>query len=453
MLFNSFSFLFLFLPLALAIASRLRGQWLLAFVAGASFLFYAWAGEPWFLVPMLFTILLDFILARFLGATSDPRKRMALLLVSLFFNLGFLVFFKYAGLIGQHTGILASLVALGLPAGISFYTFQSVSYMVDVYRKEKEPEKNILKYAGFISFFPHLVAGPLTRHSQLIPQLSRVSAEGIRPHWRGGIALFVIGLAKKVIIADRIDDSVGPLLSFGGQLDFFSAWLALFGFTLQIYFDFSGYSDMAIGLGRLFGIELPQNFNSPYQATSPRDFWARWHITLSQFFRDYLYIPLGGSRHGNLRTALNLLLTMFLAGLWHGATWLFGLWGIYHAFWLILHHQGEGAWNRMPSALQKIITLLIVMCGWVIFSSGSLRQCAGWMSALLGGRGLGDLSAVDPLLLPLLFTAGVIALFLPNASRRNFNEMRAGLQLQLAGAFVVAVLMIHFSSKFIYFKF
>ena len=293
MLFSSLEFLILFLPLTLAVALRLRGQPLLRWIAFTSVVFYAFAGHWWFIVPMLVTTVVDYWVAIVIERTQAPARRRALLAISLAGNLGLLAYFKYAGLLART--VEAGVAALGvpsmlhvtrwfdviLPAGISFYTFQTLSYIIDVWRGAAPAERNFVRFAGFVSFFPHLVAGPLTRHHQLIPQLTRIATTGISPRWRAGILLFCVGLCKKVLLADRLGNLVDPLLAPPMELDALRAWLALAGYALQIYFDFSGYSDMAIGLGRLFGIELPQNFNSPYKAASPSDFWRRWHMPLS----------------------------------------------------------------------------------------------------------------------------------------------------------------------------
>lgn len=328
MLFNSFSFLLIFFPLVLFVSTKLIGKPLIRWITLASILFYSYAGHKWFVIPMLFTTVLDFQLAKLMEKRPlDKRFKWILLIISLSGNLGLLFIFKYAGLFADFFGIFHStengilhstfgnLFTLGLPAGISFYTFQTMSYVIDVYRGDCPAEKGFWKFACFVSFFPHLVAGPLTRHNQLIPQLDIIENRGIRPRWNAGIFLFSIGLSKKVLIADRIGTLIDPLLVDIGRLDCVSAWMALIGYALQIYFDFSGYSDMAIGLARLFDIELPQNFCSPYKALNPSDFWRRWHMTLSRWLKDYLYISLGGNRCGPLRRNVNLMLTMALGGL------------------------------------------------------------------------------------------------------------------------------------------
>jgi alginate O-acetyltransferase complex protein AlgI len=277
---------------------------------------------------MLITTVVDYWVAIAVERERRPRRRGWFLAVSLAGNLGMLAYFKYSGLMVRT--VEQGLVGLGLessagafrwfevvlPAGISFYTFQTLAYIVDVWRGQAPAERNFVRFAGFVSFFPHLVAGPLTRHHQLIPQLARIARTGITPRWREGILLFSVGLCKKVLIADRLGNLIDPMLAPPLALDASQAWLGLLGYAFQIYFDFSGYSDMAIGLGRLFGIELPQNFNSPYKAASPSHFWRRWHMTLSLWLRDYLYVPLGGNRCSPARRRFNLMATMVLGGLW-----------------------------------------------------------------------------------------------------------------------------------------
>jgi len=348
-LFTSLEFLLLFFPVVLIVALRLSGQPLLRWITATSIVFYAFAGHWWFIVPMLVTTTVDYLVALGIARQTAARRRGWLLGVSLAGNLGMLAYFKYSGLL-VHTaeraadvlGLVRGDTSFGwfevvLPAGISFYTFQTLSYIIDVWRGDAPAERNFIRFAAFVSFFPHLVAGPLTRHHQLIPQLARIAERGIAARWQEGTFLFCVGLSKKVLIADRLGNLVDPLLTPTSTLDLAHAWLALFGYAFQIYFDFSGYSDMAIGLGRLFGIELPQNFNSPYKAVSPRDFWRRWHMTLSFWLRDYLYISLGGNRCPPARRRFNLMATMVLGGLWHGASWTFAAWGAWHGLLLLLH--------------------------------------------------------------------------------------------------------------------
>jgi len=469
MLFNSYGFILLFLPVVLGIAGWLRGQRLLAWITASSFVFYAFAGHVWFLAPMLFTTLLDFFIApRMARATSKRHKRL-LLLLSLCGNLGLLAYFKYAGLLAHSACSLYSALAgasdtpswlrvfdVILPAGISFYTFQTLSYMIDVYRGVCPPERSFLKFAGFVSFFPHLVAGPLTRHNELIPQLERIAEKGIDPRWRAGVFLFAVGLCKKVLIADRVAQVIDPLLDEGQRLGLLEGWVAMLGYAVQIYFDFSGYSDMAIGLGRLFGIELPQNFDSPYQATNPSDFWRRWHMTLSRWLRDYLYISLGGKRCSPARRQFNLIATMVLGGLWHGASWTFAVWGLFHGLLLVAYHSTQARWNRMPLVLQRGLTFLLVCVGWVFFRARTFAQAGDWLRALVGLDGVHGAASLARLASGAAITgvALVIANVLPNASRSSsLPEIGAGRQVALGVATAMALVFMSYSSKFLYFQF
>jgi alginate O-acetyltransferase complex protein AlgI len=468
MLFNTLRFLFFFLPVVLAVSLRLKGQNLLRWLTLSSFLFYASAGHAWFLIPMLVTTVLDFLIAPLIASARSSRAKRSLLMVSLFGNLGLLGYFKYSGLISRsgqellrllpfsrHASMGSLALSVALPAGISFYTFQTLSYVIDVYRGEAQPERNFWKFAGFVSFFPHLVAGPLTRHDQLIPALEEIAERGITPRWSEGLLLFAAGLAKKVLIADRIAALIDPRINDAASLTLATAWLALLGYSLQIYFDFSGYSDMAIGLGRLFAVELPINFDSPYQALNPSDFWRRWHITLSRWLRDYLYIPLGGSRVSPLRTDFNLMATMVLGGLWHGANWTFAFWGLYHGALLIAFRRNERIWSALPARLQQAATFGAVSLGWVFFRSESFGQAALWMRRLfdfgsLGGLGL---SPGEPLLAAFVAAGLIVAHACPNAVRRDWRTLPTWGQAILGVSTVAAILCMNYSSSFLYFQF
>jgi alginate O-acetyltransferase complex protein AlgI len=465
-LFSSLEFLVLFLPVTLVVALRLRGQPLLRWIALSSVIFYAFAGHWWFIVPMLLTTVVDFGVALAIDAERRPRARRWLLAVSLAGNLGMLAYFKYSGLLVRTTE--SALIALGLedtarvsrwfevilPAGISFYTFQTLSYIIDVWRGQAPAERNFVRFAGFVSFFPHLVAGPLTRHHQLIPQLARIAATGITPRWPEGLLLFAVGLCKKVLIADRLGNLIDPLLAPPLALDAPRAWLALLGYAFQIYFDFSGYSDMAIGLGRLFGIELPQNFNSPYKATSPSDFWRRWHMTLSAWLRDYLYITLGGNRCSPGRRRFNLMATMILGGLWHGASWTFAAWGMWHGV-LLVGHLAMPAWDRRLSPFwQRNLTFLLVTLGWVFFRAETFAHAGQWGACLAGAHGLGapwtwETAALAALV---MFCVGITRLS-PNSLELPLARLGTAPQVGLASATAAALLLMNYGSKFLYFQF
>jgi alginate O-acetyltransferase complex protein AlgI len=466
-LFNSLEFLVLFLPIVLAVAGRLRGQPLLRWITLSSIIFYAFAGHWWFIMPMLATTVVDFWVAIALVAITAERRRRWLLAVSLLGNLGMLAYFKYAGLfartlepvLARGLGLSAPPAVLGwfdvvLPAGISFYTFQTLSYVVDVWRGDAPAERNFIRFAGFVSFFPHLVAGPITRHHQLIPQLARIAETGITPRWRSGILLFTVGLVKKVLLADRLGNLVDPRLGHPLALDAVSAWLVLAGYALQIYFDFSGYSDMAIGLGRLFGIELPQNFASPYQAVSPSDFWRRWHMTLSSWLRDYLYIPLGGNRCSPGRRRVNLMVTMLLGGLWHGANWTFAAWGTWHGLLLILHQATAARWERLPPMWQRNVTFVLVTLGWVFFRADDFGHGAQWFASLAGVHGLGGPWRDDtPALLGLVALGLVLVRCFPNSLELPLERLGVLPQVGLATAAAAALLLMNYGSKFLYFQF
>ncbi len=448
MLFNSLEFIFLFLPCALLGARLLRGAALLRWVTLSSFLFYAFAGHAWFLLPMLVTTTLDYFLAFHIAGAPTPGRRKAVLAVSLICNLGLLFYFKYAGL------FLGGVREVILPAGISFYTFQTMAYVIDVYRRDARPEPDFWKFAGFVSFFPHLVAGPLTRHHQLLPGLGKIAAEGISPRWADGIFLFSAGLAKKVLIADRLAHFIDPMISDLSRLGAAEAWLALLGYALQIYFDFSGYSDMAIGLGRLFGIELPQNFNSPYQARDPSDFWRRWHMTLSSWLRDYLFVPLGGGSPSRRRRYLAVFATMFLGGLWHGANWTFAAWGLYHGLLIVGFHQIKTRWRFWPVFVQRGATFLAVTLGWVFFRSPDFASAGVWFSALFGARGPGVWSAELGALLGLAAFGLALVQGARNASsREDWERLGAPSQAALGLAAAAAALWANTGIKFLYFQF
>jgi alginate O-acetyltransferase complex protein AlgI len=400
MLFSSYTFLFQFLPatvLAFAAARRHSPRAGIMVLAGASLFFYG-AWRPIYLLLLLASIGVNFALGL---RMEDPLRRRSIGSLGVALNLAVLCYFKYTNFIfdslNMLTGAPLPFVNIILPLGISFFTFQQIAYLVDVMRGAKV-ERDIVSYTLFVSFFPHLIAGPLVHHAEMIPQFKRGRTGRSAVLAARGLAIFAAGLFKKVVIADNLAQFVSPVfahLDAGGGVATSWAWLATLAYSLQIYFDFSGYSDMAIGLALLFGIRLPVNFRSPYRAISIIEFWRRWHITLSRFLRDYLYIPLGGNRLGEQRRYLNLLVTMLLGGLWHGAGWNFLVWGGLHGVYLCINHLwrawrgGKGhAWadslaakGFVAKALSWAVTFFAVVVAWVFFRA---RTAAGaWQ--MLGG--------------------------------------------------------------------
>lgn len=375
MLFSSFSFLFWFLPAVLTayflppwlfrVLSKKRCQtgqllWQNGVLLLFSLLFYAW-GEPLYLFLMLTTITVNFLLGLWL---SRARKKRAVLWLAVFFNIGLLFYFKYASFFLSLIGVY--LAPPHLPLGISFYTFQVLSYVADVYFGTTRAEKSPLRFATYVTLFPQLVAGPIVRYDKVASELKSRTVP--LPFVAAGARRFIAGLAKKVLVANVAGELFHTLLR-GGAPAALGAWVALVAFSLQIYFDFSGYSDMAIGLGAIFGFRFPENFNYPYTATSIRDFWRRWHITLSSFFKTYVYIPLGGSRNGVFRTVMALFVVWSLTGLWHGATFNFLLWGIYYFVLLVIERfLLREKREKLPLPARHALTLLGILFGWLIFA-------------------------------------------------------------------------------------
>src|SRR5438876_4410226 len=466
MLFNSFVFLFAFLPAVMIGWWALRHRNLrLGFLTIASWFFYAW--WDWrFLPVMLTTTTVDYFAALAIANTDDKRRRRLLLIGSLTVNLTLLGYFKYAGFffnslngIGHALGLPVGLPGLHilLPIGISFYTFNSMSYTIDVFRKRIEPTRRMLEYTTFVALFPHLIAGPIVRFSDLADQLRRPRRRLTSHAASVGLFLLACGLTKKLLIADQLSPHVDRLFANPGQLGFVSAWAAAFAYSLQLYFDFSGYSDMAVGLAWLVGFRFPQNFNSPYKAANISDFWRRWHMSLSAWIRDYVFIPLGGSRHGLRRTTVNLVVTMFLAGLWHGAAWTFVVWGLVHGLFLGSHAVLRRA-GLTPSstALNRVVTFLLVCAAFVIFRSPSLGVAGDVLSSMLGLHGL-DGPARLHALLPARFALSMAALLLfvnvaPNTWQIRLRpRVWQGVAVGIAAA--IAVMTISQPHPFIYFQF
>jgi len=420
MLFNAPIFLFYFLPFTLLtglIARRYFGRNIfLGLLTLYSLIFYAYTQLNWVFI-LIFSILFNYGLGQIIAPPEGKSKRTRWWLAALGItvNLGLLAYYKYTNFILENIDRVANtgfLTEIALPIGISFFTFQQIAYMIDTYQG-KVREKSFLRYAFFISFFPQLIAGPIVHHSEMFKQFSKGLSKRLSGNLAIGLAIFMVGLAKKVLIADTFAGYATPVFSIvdsGGAVSTLQAWQGILAYTLQIYFDFSGYSDMAIGIGRMFGMKLPENFNSPYKSGSISEFWRRWHMTLSRFLRDYLYIPLGGNRKGELRRYGNLFATMVLGGIWHGAGWGFFIWGVLHGAFLTVNHLFNKLFSRKDSAnidqfsLRHILrpgfylTLLCAIIAWVPFRAQTLDGVLTMWSAMAGQSEAVKVFKFDPLI-------------------------------------------------------
>ncbi|MEI2720479.1 MAG: MBOAT family O-acyltransferase [Gemmatimonadales bacterium] len=389
MLFNSFIFLFAFLPVTYVVfwllgTARSRYIWLTL----TGYVFYGyWDWRFCFL--MAFSTLVSYAAGLgMLRYDADPRKRKLCLVLPITVDLTLLGFFKYANFgLGAFrdamhaTGLDVTVPHLDviLPVGISFYTFHTISYIVDAYRRQITPTRNLWEFASYVSLFSQLVAGPIVRFRQIEEDLEALGTAS-RTHWlRTGISIFVVGLVEKVILADTLAAFVDPVLAQWGTASTGAIWLAMLGYTFQLYFDFCGYSSMAVGLGYMFGLRIPRNFNSPYKSLDPSEFWNRWHISLSTCMRDYLYIPFGGNRGGTLKTYRNLLLTMLIGGLWHGANWTFIVWGAYHGALLGAHRAAGRGWDALPARLRQVGMVFAALIGWVLFRALDMTMALGML--------------------------------------------------------------------------
>ena len=391
MVFSSMIFLCVFLPIVwivyMLLPKQLRNLWLLL----ASLFFYAW-GEPRYILIMLFSTVFDYFNGRAIEYADKTGRHdtlgRAVLVLSVAGNLGILCFFKYTdfaiGTLNRVAGTQLGLLQLALPIGISFYTFQTMSYTIDVYRRETAAQHDIISFGMYVCLFPQLIAGPIVRYKDVQKEVdARETTASGATH---GLQRFLLGLAKKVLLANQIGVLWDYIKGLGSaDMSIALAWLGALAFTFQIYFDFSGYSDMAIGLGEMFGFHFPENFDHPYESKSITEFWRRWHMTLGTWFREYLYIPLGGNRKGLGRQIFNLLIVWFLTGLWHGAGWNFILWGLYYFVLLVLEKFVlRRVLVRIPDVLQHLYTLFFVVVGWVIFACDDLGMLCSYFKALFG---------------------------------------------------------------------
>lgn len=471
MVFSSLLFLFRFLPVMLLFyfvaPARLRNGVLFI----GSLVFYGW-GEPVYIILLLFSTVVDFVHGKLVhdfknkGNTAAAKMAVA---SSVIINLGLLCFFKYTDFmiasLNTVTGGDTPLLNLALPIGISFYTFQTMSYTIDVYRGDAKVQNNIVSFGAYVSMFPQLIAGPIVRYSTIEKELN--SRRETVSEFALGIRYFIIGLGKKVLIANQIGALWSEIMGIpAGERSVLMVWMGIFAFGMQIYFDFSGYSDMAVGLGRMFGFHFPDNFRYPYESKSITEFWRRWHISLGTWFKEYVYIPLGGSKKGRLLQVRNILIVWLLTGIWHGANWNFLLWGLYFGFLLLLEKLVLQRYlQRLPVFFQSAYTLLLVFLGWVMFAFEDMGQGILYLRQMCSAAGAVETVFMNERTM-YLFCTNIVILFaallgstsLPSRLCRNYiRERRAAV---LEPVFVVAIFLLSTAylvnagyNPFLYFRF
>ena len=469
MVFSSLFFLCVFLPVVFVfdrLARSIRAK--NALLIAASLVFYAY-GEPVLVLLMLASTAFNWLVGRAVGTTTDAGRRRALVVCAVVVNLGLLGVFKYAGM---AVGTLDALLGLSipvpqipLPLGISFYTFQALSYVMDVYRGDVEYSPSYPRVLLYISFFPQLVAGPIVKYHDIAAQMQERHADA--DDVAAGLRRFSLGLAKKVLVANVMAGVADTLFDLGASaIGCAGAWLAAFAYFLQIYFDFSGYSDMAIGLGRVFGFRFKENFDHPYASASVTEFWRRWHMSLSTWLREYLYFPLGGNRKGRGRAIANRIIVFLLCGLWHGANWTFVVWGLLHGLFLLL--ENVVPIRKLPKPLGVLYTTLVVMCTFVVFRADTLAEAGSMLGAMFGGAGGGQLAQVLVVeqLTPLFVATAVVAVLAASSVPVRLRErLGAGLAQRPAlvtGSYACALVLLFLSvvslssgtyNPFIYFRF
>ena len=463
MLFNSYEFLLAFLPLVIAgyfavnrhAGPRAGNAWLVA----ASLFFYAWWRAE-YLGLLAASIVVNFFVGRAImrRAAQDLPTR-ALLVAGIAFDLALLSYYKYANFFAENIAALLGTSAphlnVILPIGISFFTFTQIAFLVDA-AKRKAAEPDPVNYALFVTYFPHLLAGPILHHREMMPQFA--DATNKRVAWENvarGLALLAIGLGKKVLIADPLALEANAAFGSVVPLTFGDAWFGILCYTMQIYFDFSGYTDMALGMALTMNIRLPQNFDSPYRRRNLQEFWRHWHMTLTRFLRDYVYIPLGGNRRGGARTAFAIVATFVLGGLWHGANWTFVLWGLLNGVGLVLLRLWSRSGVRMPALVAWAITFLFVNVAWVLFRAPDLATAHSFYLSLFGGRGFQGMRGMPPAYTLATLGAACVMAVLPRNSTRIVNQMSFGWPLQAATALLLAagILSVGNPTEFLYFNF
>ncbi len=460
MVFSSVVFLFLFLPavyILYIITPSIRLKNIILIIA--SLIFYAY-GEPKAVLLMLLSIAVNYALALLI----DKGRKGIYIVLTVVFNVFLLFVFKYLNFFADSVnyifGTAIDIGSIHLPIGISFFTFQAMSYVIDVYRGNVKPQKNILKLTLYISFFPQLIAGPIIKYHDIEKQLDERNINIDRT--ASGLKLFIFGLSSKLLIANTMGSIADTVFSYGsGELFPLLSWIGAIAYTLQIYFDFSGYSSMAIGLGRMFGFDFAPNFNLPYISKGIKEFWRRWHISLSSWFREYVYIPLGGNRRGRARTAVNQLIVFTLTGLWHGADVTFLVWGLIHGVFLVLESLFENAFRKIPDFLLHIYTMLVVIFTFVIFRADTMSYGMKYIRSMLVPSAQANISRAIELCDPYNITMLVAALFLSfglhTKLREHMSEKTASLAGYCLSAVLFALCIINISAAsydpFIYFRF
>ncbi len=464
MLFNSYVYIFLFLPIVFFTYFYLNKKGLTlaskTLLVLSSLFFYAW-WNPIYLPLILVSMFVNYGIGTALSKTEKYKK--TLLTIGVIFNVGLLGYFKYADFFIQNINFLTGqnipLLHLALPLAISFFTFQQIAYLVDSYKGETK-EYDLLNYMVFVSFFPQLIAGPIVHHKEMMPQFEDKSNKSLNyKNITTGIFIFAIGLFKKVVIADTLSPYVSHGFDLMPQLGFLEAWSTTLAYAMQLYYDFSGYTDMAIGSALLFNIRLPINFNSPYKATSIQDFWRRWHITLSRFLRDYIYIPLGGNRRGRFRTYYNLFVTFLIGGIWHGAGWTFVFWGFLHGIAMVVHRIWKEMGMSMNKYLAWFITFIFVNITWVFFRAKTWEDAIKVLKGMLGLNGwklnyFYYFNSETYIPLFVLFVSMFAALFAKN-SIEMIKDLKPGFKTALVGGgvFAFSTLFLTRVSEFLYFNF
>ena len=467
MVFSSLVFISVFLPVVFILYTIIPGRTLKnILLVVASLVFYAY-GEPVYVLVMIGSVVFNYIFGLFV--TDKNKFRKLILALAIVCNLGALAVFKYLGFfissLNDVAGLSLEAPKISLPIGISFFTFQALSYVIDVYRGEVSPQKNLGKVMLYISFFPQLIAGPIIKYHDIEKQIDNrcQSVELVAV----GFRRFIVGLSKKVLIANTMATVVDTIYSTNqGEVNILTAWVGAIGYIMQIYFDFSGYSDMAIGLGKMFGFEFKENFNYPYISTSVKEFWRRWHISLSTWFKEYLYIPLGGNRKGKGRTCLNKIIVFFCTGLWHGANWTFVIWGLYHGIFLLIESYIPKI--KIPKILKHIYLLLVVIVGFVIFRADNISQGIFMIKEMFTGFNFSSLSMsvfmeqMTPLFIVTLIVAVIVSLPVKNKVNSLVSKNVKAMTIYNSALYVVSfglliLCMLNLSSgsynPFIYFRF